>query len=586
MQFPTNLHSLTFGNHFDQNLDDVKWPDALRSLTFGSGFDQSLDGVKLPCNLQHLTFGILFSQCLARVRLPNLQSLTFVETNVFDQSLECVNLPKTLQSLTFGMKFNHSLERVHLPDALQRLTFGMGFDQSMERVTLPRELQSLTFGSFFQQPLDRVTWPTGLRHLTFGVMFNQSLVNVTLPPQLQSLTFGQDFNQNLEGVKLPSSLSLQRLSGSCAEFRHQWQEALPETRLLGRWLCGRDARWIGGLQETSTHEVRYILKAQRVVLLLSPEPSAALTFTEFRKALEGWTEPDDVMCVPICGAPFDRHASALHTIVAPSEEFPSIQAALDAVPFDEPLHRVLLRQGSYEVSTLEIQRPAGSNGTCHGAAAVEIRTEGEPTIVGCRLYAEGPWGSCISAYGGSPQILRNFVSCARWGLVLVQTAGRVEDNSIRGLGEAGVVLVGGSTFIHRNSFSDCGGPAILAVSDCCAVLQKNDVRDCLSGVKVMGKRSEIQMRTGNRLLHNGIMDEHQPGSKHLQASSPLVPRRRSNPAGGKSAAWDGPGAGYGEQCVAVLPGTMCEVLRRGPQGWLLVWTSGNQRGWCSPHVFG
>ncbi|CAK9085621.1 unnamed protein product [Durusdinium trenchii] len=500
-------------------------------------------------------------------------------------------------------------------------------------------------------------------------------------------------------AQLKGSPVVRRYSGSCAEFRHQWQEALPETRLLGRWLCGRDARWIGGLQETSTHEVRYILKAQRVVLLLSPEPSAALTFTEFRKALEGWTEPDDVMCVPICGAPFDRHASALHTIVAPSEEFPSIQAALDAVPFDEPLHRVLLRQGSYEVSTLEIQRPvllegeghwettlsctggpvlrlsglashamvrnlrlkAGSNGTCHGAAAVEIRTEGEPTIVGCRLYAEGPWGSCISAYGGSPQILRNFVSCARWGLVLVQTAGRVEDNSIRGLGEAGVVLVGGSTFIHRNSFSDCGGPAILAVSDCCAVLQKNDVRDCLSGVKVMGKRSEIQMRTGNRLLHNGIMDEHQleapPGvipigatatikscrpfsflpksteelSQRLKISQEyselliliraarrkalwaqaakafgrlqqlpepdLRPGGRARPGAAKVApaarevlvagkAWDGPGAGYGEQCVAVLPGTMCEVLRRGPQGWLLVWTSGNQRGWCSPHVFG
>ena len=135
---------------------------------------------------------------------------------------------------------------------------------------------------------------------------------------------------------------------------------------------------------------------------------------------------------------------------------------------------------------------------------------------------------------------------------------RRQDNSIKGLGEAGIVLVGGSTFVHRscwcnrfdvyhyyhsnevghasswagfflrcqkslsrskkrrvplqshklhawrligisancsrNHMSECGGPAILAVADCRAVLQSNDVRECLSGVKVVGKRSEIQMR--------------------------------------------------------------------------------------------
>jgi len=266
-------------------------------------------------------------------------------------------------------------------------------------------------------------------------------------------------------------------------------------------------------------------------------------------------------------------------------------------------------------------------------------------------------------------ILRNFVSSARWGLVLVNAAGRVEDNSIRGLGEAGLVLVGGSTFVHRNHIADCGGPAILAVADCRAVLQSNDVRECLSGVKVVGKHSEIQMRTGNRLLHNGLVDEHQleapPGVipvgatatirscrpfafvpknqtelvQRLQnckeyselviliraarrkglwlqaaraftrlddlakeeaaaiAATPLgirrrqgyvpkkhgaAPARREVLVSGKS--WDGPKAGFGEQCVVVEPGLMCEVLRR-DRGWLLVWTSSNERGWCSPHVF-
>lgn len=506
-------------------------------------------------------------------------------------------------------------------------------------------------------------------------------------------------------AQLKGSPVVRRFEGSSQEFRQRWQEAVSDSKLLGRWLCGtKDARWRGGLQEDSTHEVRYILRAQRVVLLLSPEPSAALTFTEFRKVLNGWTKPDDVHCVPICGSPMDSQCSALHTIVAPSEEFPTIQAALDAVPFDEPLHRVLLHHGVHEVDTLELRSPVLLEGegrwettlrsgrgpalcisgpgahsamvrnlrlvAAPNAAAVEIHTDGEPAIVGCKLFAEGAWGTCIKAKGGSPMILRNFVSSARWGLVLVNAAGRVEDNSIRGLGEAGLVLVGGSTFVHRNHIADCGGPAILAVADCRAVLQSNDVRECLSGVKVVGKHSEIQMRTGNRLLHNGLVDEHQleapPGVipvgatatirscrrpfafvpknqtelvQRLQnckeyselviliraarrkglwlqaaraftrlddlakeeaaaiAATPLgirrrqgyvpkkhgaAPARREVLVSGKS--WDGPKAGFGEQCVVVEPGLMCEVLRR-DRGWLLVWTSSNERGWCSPHVF-
>ncbi len=51
-----------------------------------------------------------------------------------------------------------------------------------------------------------------------------------------------------------------------------------------------------------------------------------------------------------------------------------------------------------------------------------------------------------------------------------------------------------SANFSRNHMADCGGPAILAVADCRAVLQSNDVRECLAGVKVVGKRSEIQMR--------------------------------------------------------------------------------------------
>ena len=56
--------------------------------------------------------------------------------------------------------------------------------------------------------------------------------------------------------------------------------------------------------------------------------------------------------------------------------------------------------------------------------------------------------------------------------------------------------------------SECGGPAILAVADCRAVLQSNDVRECLSGVKVVGKRSEIQMRNSVEKTIKAAIDDY------------------------------------------------------------------------------
>ncbi|OLP76415.1 putative methyltransferase AN0656 [Symbiodinium microadriaticum] len=889
-------------------------------------------------------------------------------------------------------------------------------------------------------------------------------------------------------TQLKGSPVVRKFHGSAAEFRSNWEEALSRSpKLSGRWLISSiDARWRGGLENDSTHEVRYIVRASRVILLLSPEVGAALVFTELRKVLAGWTEPDDFLCVPICGSPSDSHSSALHTIVAPSKEFPTLQAALNAVPSDEPLHRVLVRCGTHELpETLCIKRPvllegegrwettlrsfgmiapamarskrsrfcllllllpllgltfstprpkersfgqqlldmalesplykmllvpqarrtmvdtAEANGigwsssleyirgqgpwddtvlqeleadsptklpsyykkpfhaydtgnlnweaafeqelasravgarnfpafgkdgedafraafdnalaslgaavpdggvivdmgcgtgistrrlaarfpkasrligldlspyfvavgrrlmelepeagnwvtdvvadkrvelrvadvestglpdecattvnlclvihelppditrrVCvealrllkpggqlwitemdfsapgyvqlrsnpllfalirstepyldeyadsteelfrhlaelepvesvrltaatgrhfavvvtkgrgkesrlddrrwdefgnyvvedthlqtwesklsetknqttlrlygpgahramvrnlrvevyggeQGGAAVEIDAlEGEAAVVGCYLAAEGTWGTCVWARGGSPQIVRNFVARARWGVVLIGTGGRVEDNSIRGLGEAGLVLVGGSAWVHRNRIADCGGPAVLAAMDCKAVLQENDIRECLSGVRIIGKQSEIQMRPGNRLLHNGLCDEHQveapPGvipsgstatvrscrpypflpkdtqellrrmrtcREHaelailmrsarrrgllaqayranrrltkLRKGAHKAPPPRASPAKREvlvvAKAWDGPGTGFGQQSISVELGELCEVLRRDASGWILVSTSRQARGWCSPHVFG
>jgi len=366
-------------------------------------------------------------------------------------------------------------------------------------------------------------------------------------------------------AELKGSPVVRRFGGTPAEFRARWDEALvPLTVLHGRWLSSATgARWRGGLTEGSSHEVRFVASAARVVLLLSPELGAARAFAEMRRALSGWTLPDSEICVPICGAPSDSHSSALHTIVTPSEDFPDAQSALDAVPVDEPLHRVLVKGGLHELPTsLLLRRPVmlegegrwettlrtngvpvirfegegartamvrnlnlemvDETGQCEGAPAINMEFKdvkgAEPAIVGTTIKASGRWGTCVRAVGGAPQIVRSRFCSARFGVVLVEADGRVEDNEFVGMGEAGLVLVAGAPWVHRNTISDCGGAGIIVASDCHAVMETNEVRDCLTGVRVVGKRAELDMRVGNRLLHNGLCDEHQ-----LEAPPGVIP---------------------------------------------------------------
>ena len=66
-RLPESLEILTFGNQFNQSLDQVTFPSSLQSLFFGHEFNQSLDRVTFPSSLQSLTFGVDFNQSLDRV---------------------------------------------------------------------------------------------------------------------------------------------------------------------------------------------------------------------------------------------------------------------------------------------------------------------------------------------------------------------------------------------------------------------------------------------------------------------------------------------------------------------------------------
>ena len=57
MTWPAGLQSLTFGEHFNQILDNTTWPAGLQSLIFAGNFNQSLNNVAWPTGLQSLTFG-------------------------------------------------------------------------------------------------------------------------------------------------------------------------------------------------------------------------------------------------------------------------------------------------------------------------------------------------------------------------------------------------------------------------------------------------------------------------------------------------------------------------------------------------
>ncbi|CAE7567303.1 unnamed protein product [Symbiodinium natans] len=208
VQLPSSLQTLTFGEDFNQSLENVQLPIGLQTLTFGKMFNQSLDQVQLPSSLQTLAFGEEFNKSLENVQLPNiLQTLTFGK--MFNQSLQNVQLPSGLLTLAFGSRFNQSLQKVQLPSRLQTLTLGFYFNQSLEGLQFPSNLQTLTLG--FNQRLEGVQFPSNLQTLTFGEMFNQSLDQVQLPSSLQTLTFGEDFNQSLENVQLPNSLQSVRL---------------------------------------------------------------------------------------------------------------------------------------------------------------------------------------------------------------------------------------------------------------------------------------------------------------------------------------------------------------------------------------
>lgn len=166
-------------------------PGGLQNLTFGNGFDQDMNQVTLPRTLQHLAFGRSGLPIKGLTFPDELKSLTFVNFSP-KQIRDKVTLPGSLRSFTLGDRFNQSLDPVTLPSSLESLILGRDFNQSLQGLTLPKSLQSLTFGENFDQSLDKVTWPSGLQTLKFNDKFLQSFerMNCALPNSLRTVQCG------------------------------------------------------------------------------------------------------------------------------------------------------------------------------------------------------------------------------------------------------------------------------------------------------------------------------------------------------------------------------------------------------------
>ena len=84
MTWPPGLQSLTFGENFDQGLENVTWPASLQSVTFGENFNQSLVNVRWPAGIQNLAFDIFSADKLNVVWPEGLQSLVFLSNELFE----------------------------------------------------------------------------------------------------------------------------------------------------------------------------------------------------------------------------------------------------------------------------------------------------------------------------------------------------------------------------------------------------------------------------------------------------------------------------------------------------------------------
>ncbi|KAM9966619.1 hypothetical protein ACTFIR_006839 [Dictyostelium discoideum] len=176
---PTTLKQLSLcGNNFNSDsLSDFGIiPNGITSLSFGDSFNQLIENKNLPETITNLSFGLKFNK-------P-------IKINV---------LPSNLTSLSFNYHFNQPIEKGVLPNSLTSLSFEGVFNQNIQVGTLPNSITYLSLCYFYDKPFPIGSLPLSLKQLKIhSSKFNQDL----------SSSFDDYFTHSLETIFISKNSNL------------------------------------------------------------------------------------------------------------------------------------------------------------------------------------------------------------------------------------------------------------------------------------------------------------------------------------------------------------------------------------------
>ena len=93
-----DLKVITFGTHFDESLDNIKFSDSVESIIFDSIYDKPLKNVIFPTNLKAIAFSKKFNESLKDFTFPDsLESIAICS----DIDINNIHFPKTVQYVKF-----------------------------------------------------------------------------------------------------------------------------------------------------------------------------------------------------------------------------------------------------------------------------------------------------------------------------------------------------------------------------------------------------------------------------------------------------------------------------------------------------
>ncbi|KYR03086.1 hypothetical protein DLAC_00578 [Tieghemostelium lacteum] len=193
------LKKLTFGELYNQPINEFTFPETVKELIFGDSFQQPISRNQLPKSLVILDLGYNNHQLLDS--LPHgLEEIKFGE--IFNRKIMPGEIPTTVKRLVFGYAFNQPLDPFTLPANIEYIQFGYSFNQYIQYGSLPSHLKTVIFGHNFQQPFSSNSLPNTLEYLVLPKEY-QSFSNNVYPQSIKEIQYGiSNLNQsNLNPIK-------------------------------------------------------------------------------------------------------------------------------------------------------------------------------------------------------------------------------------------------------------------------------------------------------------------------------------------------------------------------------------------------